>query len=68
MVGIWMEFPIMILIQFSMEDHFIYTVTFDHETHPKHWNPGTMPAKGTVAAPFKPLGMSVKAKFMDGEQ
>ena len=46
----------MILIQFSMDDHFIYTVTFDHETHPKHWNPGTMPAKGTVAAPFKPLG------------
>lgn len=26
------------------------------------------PANGTVAAPFKPLGISVKARFIEGEQ
>lgn len=32
------------------------------------FTPPGFPANGTVAAPFKPLGISVKAKFMEGEQ
>jgi hypothetical protein len=32
-----------------------------------HNPPTTWPANGTMAAPLRPLGMSVKAKFMEGE-